>query len=59
MKIDELERLEPKEELFFATRHEMADRYPLPSAFAAYMKFVGTKGQSVRTETGNGGKSRG
>lgn len=59
VRIDELERLEPKEGLFFATQLEMADRYPLPSAFAAYMKFVGTKGQSGQTETGNGGKSRG
>lgn len=59
VRIDELEHPEPKEELFFATQHEMAGGYPLPSAFAAYMKFVGTKGQSVRTETENGGKSRG
>lgn len=59
VRIDELECPEPKEELFFATQREMADRYPLPSAFAAYVKFAGIKGQSVWTENGNGGKSRG
>ncbi|MCM1252940.1 MAG: A/G-specific adenine glycosylase [Clostridium sp.] len=47
VRIDELEKKEPTDELFFATLQELEERYPVPSAFSAYMKFLGTQERSV------------
>ncbi|MCM1387492.1 MAG: A/G-specific adenine glycosylase [Bacillus sp. (in: Bacteria)] len=47
VRIDELEKKEPANELFFATLQELEEKYPVPSAFSAYMQFLGTQGRSV------------
>lgn len=40
IRIDELEDVKTDNGLFFITPQEMADKYPVPSAFDAYTKFV-------------------
>ena len=43
IRVDELERISPAEELFFAARDEIKEKYPIPSAFHVYMDFVDGK----------------
>ena len=38
--VDELERMQPNEDLMFVTPAEMESDYPIPSAFAAYREFI-------------------
>lgn len=38
--VDELERMQPNEDLLFVTPAEMERDYPIPSAFAAYREFI-------------------
>ncbi|MCM1143942.1 MAG: A/G-specific adenine glycosylase [Blautia sp.] len=40
IRVDELERMQPSEELLFATPGETEENYPIPSAFAAYTDFM-------------------
>lgn len=41
IRIDELECMEPEEELLFVTPDAIEREYPIPSAFAAYTAYVG------------------
>lgn len=43
IRIDELEHMEPREELIFVTPHEIERNYPIPSAFAAYTDYAGIR----------------
>lgn len=46
VRVDELEQTSPDGGLFFATPHEIEERCPIPSAFAAYTDFVEIKRRS-------------
>lgn len=47
VRVDELERMQPKGELLFVTPDEIERDYPIPSAFAAYMDSVRTTEKGV------------
>lgn len=40
IRVDELERMQPAEDLLFVTPGEIENGYPIPSAFAAYREFI-------------------
>lgn len=40
VRVDELERMQPNEDLLFVTPGEIEQNYPIPSAFAAYREFI-------------------
>lgn len=47
VRVDELERMQPKGNLLFVTPDEIEKEYPVPSAFAAYMDSVRTTEKGV------------
>lgn len=47
VRVDELERMQPKGNLLFVTPDEMEKEYPIPSAFAVYMDSVRTTEKGV------------
>ena len=43
IRVDELERMQPREELIFVTPQETEHKFPIPSAFAAYTEYMDIK----------------
>lgn len=56
IRVDELERMEPREDLIFVTPYEIERDYPVPSAFAAYTDFVGIQRHNTTDTSENGGE---
>ena len=47
VRVDELERMQPKGNLLFVTPDEIEKEYPVPSAFAVYRDSVRTTEKGV------------
>ena len=43
IRVDELERMQLKEPIFFVTPQETEQNYPIPAAFAAYTEYMDIK----------------
>ncbi|MCM1156011.1 MAG: A/G-specific adenine glycosylase [Roseburia sp.] len=56
IRVDELERMQPREDLLFVTPREIERDYPIPSAFAVYTDFAGIQRNRTTDTSENGGE---